>query len=42
MANGVFMAPRTLTNISTATTDADVEEVVDRLDAAFGDLAAML
>ncbi len=42
MANGVFMAPRTLTNISTATTDADLEEAINRLDAAFADLAAMI
>jgi glutamate-1-semialdehyde 2,1-aminomutase len=40
MANGLFAVPRTLVNISTATTDADVVEIISRLDATFADMAA--
>ena len=42
MANGLFAVPRTLMNVSTATTDDDVEDIVARLDAAFDDLAAVM
>jgi glutamate-1-semialdehyde 2,1-aminomutase len=42
MANGLFLAPRTLLNISSATTDEDVKEIIDRMDAAFCDLAAVI
>jgi glutamate-1-semialdehyde aminotransferase len=42
MANGVFAVPRTLMNVSTATSDEDVKEIIDRLDAAFDDLAAVI
>ncbi len=40
MANGIFAVPRTLVNISTATTDEDVKEIIQRLDATFDDMAA--
>jgi glutamate-1-semialdehyde aminotransferase len=40
MANGIFAVPRTLVNISTATTDEDVTEIIQRLDATFDDMAA--
>ena len=42
MANGVFAVPRTLVNVSTVTTDTDVAEIIDRMDAAFDDLAAVI
>jgi glutamate-1-semialdehyde 2,1-aminomutase len=42
MANGLFAVPRTLMNVSTATTDDDVKEIVERIDAAFDDLAAVI
>ena len=40
MANGLFAVPRTLVNISTATTDSDVAEIISRLEATFDDLSA--
>lgn len=40
MANGIFAVPRTLVNISTATSDEDVKEIISRLDATFSDMAA--
>jgi glutamate-1-semialdehyde 2,1-aminomutase len=40
MANGIFAVPRTLVNISTATTDEDVTEIIQRLDATFDEMAA--
>jgi glutamate-1-semialdehyde 2,1-aminomutase len=42
MANGLFAVPRSLLNISSVTTDKDVQEIIERMDAAFGDLAAEL
>jgi glutamate-1-semialdehyde 2,1-aminomutase len=42
MANGVFLVPRTIMNVSTATTDKDVEEIIERLDGAFQDVAAVI
>jgi glutamate-1-semialdehyde aminotransferase len=42
MANGLFAVPRSLLNISSVTTDEDVQEIIDRMDAAFGDLAEVL
>jgi glutamate-1-semialdehyde aminotransferase len=40
MANGIFGVPRTLMNISTATSDADVKEIIERLDSVVADMAA--
>lgn len=40
MTNGIFAVPRALVNVSTVTSDADVKEIIDRLDNAFEDLAA--
>lgn len=40
MANGIFGVPRTLMNVSTATSDADVKEIIERLDNVVADMAA--
>jgi hypothetical protein len=40
MANGIFGVPRTLMNVNTATSDDDVTEIVQRLDAALEDVAS--
>jgi glutamate-1-semialdehyde 2,1-aminomutase len=42
MANGVFAVPRALVNVSSVTTDEDVKELVERMDAAFDDLASVV
>jgi glutamate-1-semialdehyde 2,1-aminomutase len=40
MANGIFAVPRTLVNVSTATSDEDLTEIIQRLDSTFEDMAA--
>jgi glutamate-1-semialdehyde 2,1-aminomutase len=40
LANGIFSAWRGLMNVSTVTTDNDVTEMINRLDAALTDVAA--
>jgi glutamate-1-semialdehyde 2,1-aminomutase len=40
LANGVFIAPRGLMNVSTVTTDAVLDDALDGLDAAFAAVAA--
>jgi glutamate-1-semialdehyde 2,1-aminomutase len=40
MANGVFGIPRTQMNVSTATSDADAAEIIERLEAVISDMAA--
>jgi glutamate-1-semialdehyde 2,1-aminomutase len=40
MTNGIFGVPRTLMNVTTATSDDDVIEIVQRLDAALEDVAS--
>jgi glutamate-1-semialdehyde 2,1-aminomutase len=41
-ANGLLIAPRSLMNVSTAMTDNDVTEVIERFDSAMADVAAEL
>jgi glutamate-1-semialdehyde 2,1-aminomutase len=41
MTNGVFAVPRALINVTTATSDADVLEITERLDEAVRDLASI-
>ncbi len=40
MVQGVFATPRTMLYVSTVMSDADVAEVIERLDAALADVAA--
>jgi glutamate-1-semialdehyde 2,1-aminomutase len=39
MTNGIFGVPRTLLNVTTATSDEDVSEITQRLDAVMADMA---